>query len=69
MIKRKIILKEYLKFKNENPDHPFPQDLLVSNFDLKPLFKNQENIKIIKDAMYSSTNEPGGTSYRSRLER
>ena len=30
--------------------------------------KNQENIKIIKDAMYSSTNEPGGTSYRSRLE-
>jgi len=40
---------------------------LVSNFDLKPLFKNQENIKIIKDAMYSSTNEPGGTSYSSRL--
>ena len=43
-------------------------ELLVSNFDLKPLFKNQENIKIIKDAMYSSSNEPGGTSYRSRLE-
>ena len=43
-------------------------DLLVSNFDLKPLFKNQENIKIIKDAMYSSSNEPEGTSYGSRLE-
>ena len=40
----------------------------MANFDLKPLFKNQENIKIIKDAMYSSSNEPGGTSYRSRLE-
>ena len=40
----------------------------VSNFELKPLFKNQENIKIIKDAMFSSSNEPGGTSYRSRLE-
>ena len=66
--KEKNNLKEYLKFKNENPDQPLPQDLLVSNFDLKPLFKNQENIKIIKDAMYSSTNEPGGTSYRSRLE-
>ncbi len=66
--KEKNNLKEYLKFKNENPGQSLPQDLLVSNFDLKPLFKNQENIKIIKDAMYSSTNEPGGTSYRSRLE-
>ena len=61
-------LKEYLKFKNENPNQPLPPELLVSNFDLKPLFKNQENIKIIKDAMYSSSNEPGGTSYRSRLD-
>ena len=66
--KKKNNLKEYLKFKNESPDQPLPQDLLVANFDLKPLFKNQENIKIIKDAMYSSSNEPGGTSYRSRLE-
>ena len=66
--KEKNNLKEYLKFKNENPGQPLPQELLVSNFDLKPLFKNQENIKIVKDAMYSSTNEPGGTSYRSRLK-
>ena len=66
--KTKNNLKEYLNFKNDNPDKPLPEDLLVSNFDLKPLFKNQENIKIIKDAMYSSSNEPGGTSYRSRLE-
>ena len=66
--KKKNNLKEYLDFKNKNPGQPLPSDLLVSNFDLKPLFKNQENIKIIKDAMYSSSNEPGGTSYRSRLE-
>ena len=66
--KTKYSLKEYLKFKNENPGQPLPQELLVSNFDLKPLFSNQENIKIIKDAMYSSTNEPGGTSYRSRID-
>ena len=66
--KSKNNLKEYLKFKNENPNKPLPQDLLVSNFDLKPLFKNQENIKIIQEAMYSSSNEPGGTSYGSRLE-
>ena len=65
--KAKNNLKEYLRFKNENPDKPLPGDLLVSNFDLKPLFKNQENIKIIQDAMYSSSNEPGGTSYASRL--
>ena len=61
-------LKDYLKFKNENPEKPLPVDLLISNFELKPLFTNQENIKIIQDPMYSSSNEPGGTSYRSRLE-
>ena len=61
-------LRNYLKFKNENPNQPLPTDLLVSNFDLKPLFKNQEHINLIKDAMYSSSNEPGGTSYRHRFE-
>ena len=61
-------LKEYIKFKNENPDKPLPEELLLSNFDLKPLFDNQENIKIVQDAMFSSSNEPGGTSFRSRLE-
>ena len=38
--------------------HPLPIDLLVSNFDLKPLFKNQEHINLIKDVMFSSSNEP-----------
>ena len=61
-------LREYLKFKNENPNQPLPTDLLVANFDLKPLFKNQEHINLIKDAMFSSSNEPGGTSYRHRIE-
>ncbi len=65
---KKNNLKKYLQFKNENPDQPLPGDLLVSNFDLNPLFKNQEHIKIIQEAMYSSSNEPGGTSYGSRLE-
>ena len=60
-------LKEYLKFKENNPDDTTPVDTLINNFKLKPLFKNQENINFIKDAMYSATNEPGGTSYRSRL--
>ena len=66
--KKKNNLRDYLKYKNNNPNDPLPTDLLVSNFDLKPLFKNQEHINLIKDAMYSSSNEPGGTSYRHRWE-
>ena len=62
-------LKEYIKFKNDNPDSPLPTDILVSNFGLKPLFRNQENINFVKDAMYASTNEAGGTSFRSRLKQ
>ena len=34
---------------------------------LKRLFKNKENIKFVLDALYGATNEPMGTSYRSRL--
>ena len=33
-----------------------------------PLFENSNNIKIIQDAMYASTNEVRGTSYRSRID-
>ena len=60
-------LKDYIKYKNDNPNEPLPTDLLLTNFNLKPLFRNQENINFIKEAMYASTNEIGGTSYRSRL--
>ena len=35
---------------------------------MKPLFRNQENINFVKDAMFASSNEPGGTSYGSRLK-
>jgi len=43
-----------------------------SNFgssSLKKLYKNPENIKFVLDALYGSTNEPMGTSYRSRLTK
>ena len=33
-----------------------------------PLYENPKNIKIIQDAMFSSTNEVMGTSYRSRID-
>ena len=32
------------------------------------LFKDEKNIKIVQEAMFSSTNEIGGTSYRSRID-
>ncbi len=34
----------------------------------KPLFKNNRNIRIVQDAMFSSTNEVMGTSYSSRIK-
>ena len=34
--------------------------------NLRPLFRNQENINFVKDAMFAASNEPGGTSYGSR---
>ena len=33
---------------------------------LKKLYRNRENIKFVLDAQYGATNEPMGTSYRSR---
>ena len=61
-------LRDYINYKNENPSEQLPLDLLVKNFNLKPLFEDQKNINIVKDAMFSSSNEPGGTSYRHRME-
>tara|TARA_B100000482_G_scaffold130148_1_gene94760 strand:+ start:1075 stop:2970 length:1896 start_codon:yes stop_codon:yes gene_type:complete len=39
-----------------------------SNNLYEPLFLNQKNIKIIQNAMFSSTNELRGTSYKSRID-
>ena len=36
--------------------------------EFTPLYRNQENIKFVLDAMYGSTNELYGTSYSSRFE-
>ncbi len=34
----------------------------------KPLYRNPENVKFVLDAMFRSTNEVYGTSYRSRID-
>ena len=65
--KKKNKLENYVKQKKENSNTLLSTDFLFSNFDVEPLFRNQENINFVKDAMFSSSNEPGGTSYRSRL--
>ena len=57
-----------LRLGSKNPKTPVPQNLLPINSNIKPLFKNSEHINFIKDAMFASSNEPGGTSYRSRID-
>ncbi len=42
-------------------------DSPLTEVRLKKLYRNQENIKFVLDAMFGATNEPMGTSYRSRL--
>ena len=44
---------------DKNKDHPKDK--------FTPLYKDSKNIKIIQDAMFGSTNEVMGTSYRSRI--
>ena len=53
--------REEFSYKNGNINE--------SNSGLKKLYRNQENIKFILDALYGATNEPLGTSYRSRLTK
>ena len=55
----KAMIYEYIKFKNENPT-AYSNWFIDFNFN-QSIFKNQEHINLIKDAMYSSSNEPGGT--------
>ena len=44
-------------------------DFFESNDDIyTPLFRNKENIKFVLNAMFKSTNEIMGTSYRSRID-
>jgi len=53
--------REEFTNKNNNIDQ--------SSLGLKKLYKNQENIKFVLDALYGATNEPMGTSYRSRFTK
>jgi penicillin-binding protein 2 len=61
-------LQKYLNHKNSTPGNVMSTNDQVYNFNLQPLFRNQENINLVKDAMFAATNEIGGTSYRSRFK-
>jgi len=52
--------KEFELGKNDNN---------LNNSNLKKLYRNKENIKFVLDSLYGATNEPLGTSYRSRLTK
>ena len=54
--------KIYPKIVIDDKDKIKPSDYYI------PLYKNSRNIKIIQDAMFGSTNEVMGTSYRSRID-
>jgi len=65
---------EDIKAKIENQLY---ETALISNLNaledtepkfLEPIFRNHENIKFVRDAMYGSTNELYGTSYSSRIK-
>ncbi len=58
------------QFVNETADFSNDEKFLVDR-DYKlyeRLYRNPENIKFIKDAMFGSTNEQYGTSYKSRYD-
>jgi len=59
-------LQKFLNHKNSTPGNVMSTEDQIFNFNLQPLFRNQENINLVKDAMFAATNEIGGTSYRSR---
>ena len=52
--------KEFELGKNDNN---------LNNSNLKKLYRNKENNKFVLDSLYGATNEPLGTSYRSRLTK
>ena len=54
--------KIYPKITTEDDNKKFQDDKYT------PLYENPKNIKIIQDAMFGSTNEVMGTSYRSRID-
>jgi penicillin-binding protein 2 len=67
---RLIINENRKKLNKENSGLKDATDLLglITKKKYNPLFKNPKNIKLVREAMFASTNEVRGTSYSSRIE-
>ena len=69
--KIKYKMKESLKRTNENSSsliRSAEEIFSTGENEYNKLFRNQENIKFVLEAMSASTNEVRGTSYRSRID-
>ena len=67
----KIIINENRKQLKEKDNALRDATGLLGLLDKKkyePLFKNAENIRLVREAMFASTNEVRGTSYASRID-
>ena len=66
----RIIINEHRKNLNNDKNYNTTTELLgfLDKKEYEPLFKNAKNIKLIREAMFASTNESRGTSYKSRIE-
>ena len=62
-------LEKFIYEKKLNPEESSFLTQIVDEFKYKGLFRNPENIKFVQDALFGATNEPMGTSYRSRLTK
>ena len=62
-------LNEFISEKKLFSDDKMSLYELITRFKYKSLFRNSENIKFVQDALFGATNEPMGTSYRSRLTK
>jgi penicillin-binding protein 2 len=68
-IKQKMMENSKLEEKKKLPNIKAVENLFnKENKEYSKLFRNPENIKLIMDAMFGSTNEPWGTSYSSRID-
>jgi len=62
-------LNEFISEKKLFSDDKMSLYELITRFKYKSLFRNSANIKFVQDALFGATNEPMGTSYRSRLTK
>ena len=62
-------LEKFLNEKKINSENNSSFEDFVFRYKYKNLFNNPENIKFVQDALFGATNEPGGTSFGSRLTK